>query len=362
MTAKELAVMSAETMMKKFKPAELPPVTKFHYHQGVFLSGMLHTYKLTGDERYYDYAKGWVESTLSEDGLPFNMDTNALDDLQPGILLYPLIDKEGDSRYKPILDKIIYYIDRWPTSEEGGFYHKIGGKAENMWLDGMYMGGPVTVEYGVRYNRPDLFDKVHRQMSLMRDRITDPKTGLMFHAYDQTRTALWADKETGCAPHFWGRAMGWYAVAMFEIAALLPKSYEKRNEFLKKGTELLHALIPYQDKEKGLWYQVVDHPDDPDNWHETSCTSLYLYALCLAVEAGMIERSVAEPIANLAWSGIKTKLNFGDDGYLGVSGVCIGTGVGDLAHYYARPTSENDLHGVGAFLLAACEYSKVFEN
>ena len=362
MTAKELAVMSAETMMKKFAPKDLPPVTKFHYHQGVFLSGMLHTYKLTGDERYYDYAKGWVDSTLGDDGLPFNMDTNALDDLQPGILLYPIIDKEGDERYKPILDKIIYHIDRWPTSEEGGFYHKIGGKAENMWLDGMYMGGPVTVEYGVRYDRPDLFDKVHRQMSLMRDRITDPKTGLMFHAYDQTREAVWADKETGCAPHFWGRAMGWYAVAMLEIARLLPKSYEKREDFTKKAKELLEVLLRYQDPKTGLWRQVVDRIDDPENWFETSASCLFLYALSMAVEEGLFDKEAARCVAKSAFEGIKTKLVFGEDGYLGVSGVCIGTGVGDYSHYLARPTSENDLHGVGAFLLMACEYSKVFES
>jgi len=361
-TARELAVRSAETMMKTFSPENLPPKGKFHYHQGVFLSGMLHTYHLTGDERYYNYAKAWVDSTLGEDGLPADMDTNALDDLQPGILLYELYDRTGNEKYKKILDKIIYHIDRWPTSEEGGFYHKVGGKAENMWLDGMYMGGPVTAEYGARFGRADLFDKLHLQMSLMRDRITDGKTGLMYHAYDQTRKAEWANPETGCAPHFWGRAMGWYAVAMFQIAKLLPTSYEKREEFLKKGTELLSSLFKYQDKESGLWYQVIDHTSDPDNWHETSCTSLFLYALCLAVEAGSIKKEIARPIAELAWSGIRTKLVLREDGYLGVSGVCIGTGVGNLAHYYARPTSENDLHGVGAFLLCACEYSKVFEN
>ena len=362
MTARDLAIRSAETMMNKFAAPDLPPVTKFHYHQGVFLSGMLHTYSLTGDERFFDYAKAWVDSTLGDDGLPFNMDTNALDDLQPGILLYPIMDKTKDQNYKKILDKIIYHIDRWPTSDEGGFYHKIGGKAENMWLDGMYMGGPVTVEYGVRYGRPDLFDKVHLQMSLMRDRITDPKTGLMFHAYDMTRKAEWADSETGCAPHFWGRAMGWYAVALLEIARLLPESYEKKAEFQSKAKELIEALLGYQDKTTGLWRQVVDRTDDPENWFETSCSCLYLYALSMATEMGLFEKECVRSTAALAFEGIKSKLVLRDDGYLGVSGVCIGTGVGNYAHYLARPTSENDLHGVGAFLLAMTEYSRVFEG
>ncbi|MBQ8880259.1 MAG: glycoside hydrolase family 88 protein [Clostridia bacterium] len=362
MTARELAILSCETMMKKFEAKDLPPIRKFHYHQGVFLSGMLHTYHLTGDERYYQYAKDWVDSLLGEDGLPCDMDTTALDDLQPGILLYEMYEKSGDDRYKRILDKIIYHIDRWPKSEEGGFFHKDNGRSANMWLDGMYMGGPVTVEYGVRFNRTDLFDEVHKQMSLMRDRITDNETGLMYHAYDQTKKAVWADKETGRAPHFWGRAMGWYAVAMFEIAELLPKSYAKREEFIEKGKELLEALFKYQDEKTGLWYQVIDKTRDAENWHETSCSCLFLYALCMAIRMGVFEKNKVQSIAVKAFEGIKTKLIFGEDNYLGVGGVCIGTGVGDLPHYYGRPRSENDLHGVGAFLLMACEYSAVFDN
>lgn len=362
MTARELAVLSAETMMKKFAAPDLPPATKFHYHQGVFLSGMLHTWHLTGDKRYYDYVKAWVDSIMGEDGLPYNMDTTALDDMQPGILLYELYEREGDPRYKKTLDKIIWHIDRWPTTAEGGFFHKDNGRSANMWLDGMYMGGPVTVEYGARFNRPDLFDVVHLQMALMRDKITDEKTGLMYHAYDLERKAVWADKITGRASHYWGRAMGWYAVAMFQIADLLPKDYEKRSEFIEKGKKLLEVLFKYQDKKTGLWYQVIDKTDDPKNWHETSCSCLFLYALSLATKMGVFEKEAVRPIATLAFEGIKTKLVLGEDGYLGVSGVCIGTGVGDLAHYYARPTSENDLHGVGAFLLMASEYANVFEK
>ena len=361
MTARELAVRSAETMMKKFRPEELPPVTKFHYHQGVFLSGMLHTYHLTGEERYFEYAKAWVDSCLGEDGLPFNMDTNALDDLQPGILLYELYDRTGDERYKRTLDKIIWHIDRWPTSPDGGFYHKVGGRAENMWLDGMYMGGPVTVEYGVRYCRADLFDRVYHQMALMRDNMTDEETGLMYHAYDSRRMAEWADKRTGLSAHFWGRAMGWYAVAMMQIGELLPENYEKRAEFLNTGRTLVENLLKYRDPETGLWYQVVDRTDDPGNWHETSCSCLYLYALTMGVRLGLLDKERVAPIAKRSLEGIITRLVLREDGYLGVSGVCIGTGVGDLAHYYARPTSENDLHGVGAFLLMASEYSRVFE-
>ena len=198
-------------------------------------------------------------------------------------------------------------------------------------------------------------------MSLMRDGATDKSTGLMYHAYDSTKKAEWADPVTGCSEHFWGRAMGWYAVAMMQIGELLPENYEKRAEFFNTGRTLIENLLKYQDAETGLWYQVVDRGGDAGNWHETSCSCLYLYALTMAVRLGIFDKEWARPIARRALDGIITKLSLGEDGYLGVSGVCIGTGVGDLAHYYARPTSENDLHGVGAFLLMATEYSRVFE-
>jgi len=362
MKALELAVMSAETMMKKYAAKDLPPVGHFHYHQGVFLSGMQHLWMMTGDIRYFDYAREWVDSTLGEDGFPFDQDKNALDDMQPGVLLYPIMDEVGEGNYKKILDRIISYIDNWPTTSEGGFYHKVGGRAENMWLDGMYMGGPVTLEYAIRYSRPDLIPVVMRQMRLMRDRMTDEKTGLMYHTYDPRRKMDWADPESGCSSHFWGRAIGWYAATMFILADLLPEDNAYRRELIGKGTELVRALLEFRDEKTGLWYQVVDRGDDPENWHEISCSCLYLYALCSAVRLGALDKEKMRPVAEASLRGIEGSLNFGEDGYLGVRGVCIGTGVGNYAHYLARPTSENDLHGVGAFLLMACEYAKVFEN
>lgn len=46
------------------------------------------------------------------------------------------------------------------------------------------------------------------------------------------------------------------------------------------------------------------------------------------------------------------------NGDLIVGHVCIGTGVGDYEFYINRPVCNNDLHGLGAFLYIATEYSK----
>ena len=51
------AKAACETMMRKFQAADLPPKGHFHYHQGVFLSGMMETWKESGDDRYFEKAK-----------------------------------------------------------------------------------------------------------------------------------------------------------------------------------------------------------------------------------------------------------------------------------------------------------------
>ena len=89
----DYAKASCETMMRKFAAQDLPPKGHFHYHQGVFLSGVYQTYRLCGDERYFQYIKDWVDSIIDENGEIHTFDKGQLDDIQPGILLYPLLDK-----------------------------------------------------------------------------------------------------------------------------------------------------------------------------------------------------------------------------------------------------------------------------
>ena len=98
------AQAAIETMQRKYRGAELPPVKHFHYHQGVFLSGVYQSYRLNGDERYLQYIRDWVDSNVSRSGKVLNYDRNALDDIQPGILLFPLLEHTQDQRYRRALD------------------------------------------------------------------------------------------------------------------------------------------------------------------------------------------------------------------------------------------------------------------
>ncbi len=346
-----LARQACDTMMRRWPAAALPPAGHFHYHQGVFLSGMLKTWALCGDDRYFAYARAWLDAVLDGAGHIRLYDHADLDDIQPGILLYPVWDKTGDARYRRAMDAVLAQVPDIPRCRCGGFYHKVRLTGQ-MWLDGLYMACPFIAEYGRRFARPDLQALAVQEILLMQAHTRDAATGLWRHAWDETRSAKWADPATGLSPEFWGRAMGWVPVAVLDVLEQLPADHPQRGALAALVTDLLQSLCRYQGPD-GRWWQVVDKAGAPGNWPENSCTSLYTAALCRAMRRGLLGPAY-EPVAAGAFAGVAASLGRDGDDLL-IGEVCIGTGVGDYAHYCARPVSVNDLHGVGAFLLMCAE-------
>lgn len=351
MTALDYAKAACDTMMRRFGAADLPPKGRFHYHQGVFLSGVYQTWQRCKDEKYFQYIKDWVDSIIDEQGEIHEYDAGQLDDIQPGILLYPLYERTGDERYKKALDTLLPIIKEFPRNKEGGFWHK-QSCPHQMWLDGLYMGGPIAAEYAKRFDKKEYLDITIEQILLMKEKTIDKNTGLWYHAYDCERLERWADKESGLSPEFWGRSIGWVPVAILDDMDYMEENHPMYEKLKEVVCELLQAVCRYQS-EDGRWYQVVDKGGQEGNWLETSCTCLYVAAISKAVSKGFLDASYMKQakkgyeavIRNLAWEG--------DDLLLG--GVCIGTGVGDYKHYCERPTSVNDLHGVGAFLIMCAQ-------
>jgi unsaturated rhamnogalacturonyl hydrolase len=180
--------------------------------------------------------------------------------------------------------------------------------------------------------------------------LNDPKTGLMFHAYDESRQATWADKETGHSPEIWCRAMGWFGMTLIEILELLPKDHPNRPKLIAQLNQLVKAWSNYQDKKSGLWYQIVDKGQDPANWLETSSSSMYTFTIARAVDRGYVDKSYLK-VVNAGYAGVLTKIASGADGTPDLTGICEGTNVADLPYYFARKRLTNDLHGLGAFLI-----------
>lgn len=350
----DYAKASCETMMRKYKAEELPPQGHFHYHQGVFLSGVYQTYLECGDEAYFEYMKKWVDSCVNKQGEIHTYDEGQLDDLQPGILLFPLLERTGDVRYRKALDTLAAVIRQFPRNDEGGFWHK-KWFPDQMWLDGLYMAGPLCAEYGSKFGQPEYLNIAAEQALLMEKKTRDNKTGLWYHAWDCSKKEPWADPQTGLSPEFWGRSIGWVPVAVLDDLDFLPSDHPAYGSLIELVRHLLEAVCSYQSEE-GFWYQVVDKAGLSGNWPEISCTCLFVAAICKAVRKKIISRDYLK-FAEKGYEAVIRFLEWEDDNLL-VNGVCIGTGVGDYTHYCERPVSSNDLHGVGAFLLMCTQMEK----
>lgn len=354
-TPLQWAENACDTLMAKFEPQNLPPVGRFHYHQGVFLLGMEKCWRQNHENKYYEYIKAWVDSLIDAEGTVLHYNSEELDDIQPGILLYNLYEKTGDERYKKALFTLVPLLKDWKKNAEGGFWHKTR-YPNQMWLDGLFMAGPIAVQFGSTFGDSSYFDMMTYQAILMEKHTKDEKTGLLYHGWDQTKEVFWADPVTGKAPEFWGRAIGWYPVAILDMLDYLPADHKDRPKLIEILKDLVISLPKFQD-ESGLWYQVVDKGDQPDNWLETSCSSLFVYAIAKAVRMGHLDPEYL----HYAWKGYEGVINtlkMDDQGGVIIGDICIGTGIGDYAHYIARPRSENDLHGAGAFILMCVEMSQ----
>lgn len=357
-TPLDYAINACDTMMRKFRAPELPPVGHFHYHQGVFLSGMYETYKLCGNEQYFGYIKDWIDSVFDDEGKIIDHVPATLDDIMPGILLFPLIDKTDDDYYKKCLASVMEDVKIIPRNSEGGYWHK-PIREDQMWLDGLYMGGPFMSEYALRYRDKAMADEVVFQALMMEKKTKDPVTGLMYHAWDGSGKTEWHDPNTGKSAEFWGRAMGWVGVAILNDLDFLPEDIVGREDIIREATELLVNLTRYQSDD-GRWYQVVDKGSCPGNWLENSCSCLFTAALCKAMRKGYLPKQYRENAVK-GYEGVIRFLTWqGED--IQIGNVCIGTGVGDYDHYINRPTSVNDLHGVGAFLIMCTEMQKLIDS
>jgi unsaturated rhamnogalacturonyl hydrolase len=348
------AKSACDSLIASFVPGELPPANRWHYHQGVLLEGMLSLWKRTGDDKYLQYTKGYVDHLVDEHG-NFYYSRDELDAIQPGLLLLTLDQQFDDQRYRIAADKLRQLFNTLNLTSAGGFWHK-DKYPYQMWLDGLYMGGVFALKYAEQYGESKLVDMVIHQEKLMRTYMSDSKTGLLYHAWDETRRTTWSNPETGCSPEFWGRSLGWYGLALADFLDLLPSSHPAREELVGVLGSFAAALARYQDEASGLWYQVVDKGQQPDNWLETSCSSLFVYTIAKAIKHGCADlQGSLTHAAKAGYEGLVKRMQFNEQGRFIMPDICIGTSAGDYINYVTRPVCENDLHGVGAFVLACME-------
>ena len=336
---------------------------KWNYEQGLILEAFYRMWKLSGDEKYYDYVKKNIDYYLESDGKikTYKLKDYNLDNIAPGRQLLHLYSKTGEEKYKKAADLLMKQLQEQPRTSEGGFWHKKRYPYQ-MWLDGLYMAEPFYVKYAVVFNEQKYFDDVAKQFILIQKHLKDKVTGLYFHGWDESKEQKWSDPETGQSSSFWGRSIGWFMMAMIDVLDSFPDDHPDRITIENMFIELAEALLKFRDTDKKLWYQVVDKPDLEGNYIETSSSLMFIYSFARGVNKGFLPDTyfkIAEESFNSLLNNYIT-IDKNDNLYLQNTVSVGGLGGnpyrdGSFEYYISEPIRINDFKGYGPLMLASIE-------
>lgn len=338
--------------------------TKWSYDMGVVLKGFEGRWMNTGDVRWFNAIQSKMDWFVQNDGTikGYEADEYNIDHVNNGKLVLLLYRVTGKEKYKKAADHLRDQLRTHPRTKEGGFWHKKVYPWQ-MWLDGLYMGEPFYAEYAMLFHEDSAFNDIANQFILMEKHARDPKTGLLYHAWDESKEQQWANKTTGTSPLFWARAMGWYSDALVDVLDYFPANHPKRKELIAILNRLVNAIGKYQDKTTGLWYDVINYngPDKEKNYFEASASSQFVYAVAKGVRKGYLPAAKIS-IAKKGYDGLVKQFIKEENGQTNLYGTVKVSGLGgkpyrdgSFAYYMSEPVIVNDPKGVGAFLLASNE-------
>ena len=353
-----LSLRMAKSVEERYRPGMM----LWHYEHGLVLYASLRAADIHGDKSIYPWVYAMYDRLIGNDGsiATYREGEYNLDQINAGKTLFALADKSGEKRFEAAADKLHHQLLNHPRCKCGVFWHKEIYPWQ-IWLDGLYMEGPFTAEYAVRHSDNTALMDIIEQLKVTYSLLRDPETGLLYHAYDESRGMRWSDERTGCSPHFWSRSIGWYLMAVVDVLDFLPEACQSRAELVAIAKELSAAVLRFQD-ESGMWWQVTDEGTRNGNYLETSGSAMFAYAFYKGVRKGYLEASFL-PYAKKALDGIKDRyLKEDEDGFLHLGGICSVAGLGgnpyrdgSFRYYISEKIRVDDFKGVGPFILACTE-------
>ncbi len=341
-----------------------PPRIKWQYD--VAMLGQAISRLDTVDERYGKYLSDYMDYFVQEDGSVriYKQSNYNLDHINPAKGLFYMYQNTNEDKYRVAIETFVQQLTDQPRTGTGGFWHKKIYPWQ-MWLDGVYMSSPFMAEYAATFDQPAWFDSVAYQITLIYSKTYDPATGLLYHAWDESREQKWSDPETGLSPHFWGRAIGWYMMALVDVLELLPEHHIAGEELREILLNLSNTLLEFRDEKEGIWYQVLDMSDKDGNYLETSCSAMYTYAFAKGARKGYLPKRFHD-IAEDCFESIVAYCVVTDaDGLPTLKYTCGGAGLGgkpyrdgSFEYYISEEIRNNDPKGMAPFIMAAIELGK----
>ena len=367
---------------------------KWSYVMGIEMEGMLDTYLYYKDkstfnaknafkgtesaadhESIIDYLKEYPAKMIDEKGniTGYKYEDFNLDNVRTAKFILRMQNLFPNKGNEQALKTLFKQLQNQPRTKEGVYWHK-AIYANQVWLDGIFMGLPFYCNYAVQNLKPKkakkILDDAVDQMIKTDYRTYDEKTQLWKHAWDETHEQFWADKENGKSQHTWARALGWYVMAMTECLEAMPEDYARRGEVIALLNKAMESVVKYQDKKTGVWYDVMD-VKDPRNYLESTASSMFAYVLLKGYRKGYLGEKFRDAGVK-AYKGIIDQfIQVNPDKTISLTKCCSVSGLGpgpgpyvkkpnfkrdgSFEYYISEPIRDNDAKGVGPFLWASLE-------
>jgi unsaturated rhamnogalacturonyl hydrolase len=355
-------------MARQTKPA------KWDYSMGLFTLSLLKLNAQIPEARFVKFSEEKIGTLISRDGKiqGYTPEEFQLDALNSGKTVLALWQITHDEKYKNAAMILRRQLDLQPRTFDGGFWHK-QRYTNQMWLDGIYMAEPFYAQYAKLFGETNDFVEVAKQIQLIGEHTYDSKTGLYFHGWDAAKIQPWANPITGCSSNFWGRADGWYAMALVDTLDFFPMNHPARAEIILRFQKLCASIVKFQDKKTGLWWQVMDQKTRQGNYLEATASAMLVYAIAKGVNKNYLPPSYSK-FAKKGFDGIVKNLIVTDgENNWSLTNCCSVAGLGftnskgrardgSFDYYVGEPIVKNDLKGVGPFILAGIELQKISET
>ena len=374
---------------------------KWSYVMGIELEGMLDTYLRYGGDDIRKYCQLYTDTMINEKGdiRGYNILDYNLDNIRTGHFVTRMYQQWPEAKNLIAMQTMMKQLQDQPrTLADKVYWHK-AIYAYQVWLDGIFMGlpyrcltAPITLSQNSQNSQRSqktqkainaIYDDAVNQLKVTYERTLDPVTGLNRHAYDETRTAFWSDSVTGLSQHCWGRAQGWYTMALVEVLDALPEDYARRHEVIDLLQKDLDAVLKWQDKKSGVWYQVMDSPGREGNYLESTCSAMFTYVLLKAYRKGYVGTKYRDAGIRAYKGIIQNFIRVNDDKTISLTNCCSVAGLGPAAtpqvvaamkqvnpkgkvkenrrrdggyaYYLSEPIRDNDAKGLGPFIWASLE-------
>ena len=318
------------------------------WHVAAYHTGNMEAFKLTQNPVYLDYSLTWADhndwkGATSDDKANWRYTYGEtpehvlFGDWQICFQTYAdLYNVRKDDRRIKRAREVMEYEMSTPRTD---YWH---------WADGLYMVMPVMTKlYNITGNHQYL-DKLYEYVLTSDSIMYDRETGLYFR---DGKYVYPKHKSANGKKDFWARGDGWVLAGLAKVLADVPQDWEHRDFFEKKYRKLADAVVACQQPE-GYWTRSMFDPDHAPGY-ETSGTAFFTYGLLWGINNGYLKGKKYVKAAEKGWDYLRN-VALQDNGAVG----------------YVQPIGEKAIpgqvvdknsvadFGVGAFLLAACEYAR----